>query len=165
MIKGFENFDYGDDITHLSEPDHDSLMPLDSSWSCLDWKLYYEALEDEYGSSKARDIWNEKWQETPTYPLGFISRANNLRCKYTDDWRSWADSKGLVYDHLILGQLDSWIQGTTESVGGAVTGGVGAVEFLTKNLKWILLGGLVFIGAYAYKNFIKGNQQIKFKIK
>ena len=162
-MKGFENFDYGDDITHLSEPDYDSNLPYDSSWSCLDWKLYYEALEDEYGSTKAREIWNDKWRETPTYPLGLVSMADNLDCKYSDEWRSWADSKGLEYDHLILGQFDSWLYDTSDTVGGAVSGGFNAIEFLAKNLKWIVLGGLVFVGAYAYKNFIKGNKMIKLK--
>lgn len=156
-MKGFENFDYGDDITHLSEPDYDEIYP-DSSWSCRDWKLYYEALRDEYGSTEAREIWNSKWAESPLH-----INADNFSCKYDASWRSWADSKGLIYDHTVIGQFDSWLYDSVQGVGGAVSGGLDAVGFLTKNLKWIVLGGLVFVGAYAYKNFIKGNQQIKFK--
>ena len=158
-------FQYGNDITYQSEPDYDTLVPYDSSWSCEDWRIYYEVLEEEYGSQQARRIWNEKWAETPTYPLGLYSASDNLNCKYSDEWRNWANSKGLEYAHLILGQIDSWLYDTGDSVGGAVTGVGQGIQFLGKNLKYIVLGALVFVGLYAYKNYIKGNEKINLNIK
>ncbi len=159
------SYEYGNDITHESQPDYDSNVPYDSSWDCEDWRIYYEALEDEYGSTEATRIWNNKWRETPTNPLtlGLYSGADNLDCKYSEAWRSWADSKGLEYDHLILGQFDSWLYDTGDEVGGAVSGVGSAIAFLGKNLKYIVIGVLVFGGLYAYKNFIKGNDKIKLR--
>ncbi len=150
------SYDYGNNITHESQPDYDTLVPYDSSWDCEDWRIYYEALEDEYGTSQATRIWNEKWRDN-----GHLSDV--LDCKYSESWRSWADSKGLEYDHLILGQLDSWLYDTGDEVGGAVTGVGSALGFLGKNLKYIVMGVLVFGGLYAYKNFIKGNDKIKLR--
>ena len=37
-------FQYGNDITYQSEPDYDTLVPYDSSWSCEDWRIYYDVL-------------------------------------------------------------------------------------------------------------------------
>jgi len=149
-------FDYGNDITYNSSPDYDTLVPFDSAWDCEDWRLYYEALRNEYGSTEARRLWNDAWSKN-----GHLSDV--LSCKYSDSWRNWADSRGLEYDHLLLGQVDSWLYDTGSNVGSAVTGVGGAVSWLGKNLKYIVMGVLVFGGLYAYKNFIKGDDKIKFR--
>tara|TARA_Y100000114_G_scaffold136970_1_gene138869 strand:- start:927 stop:1403 length:477 start_codon:yes stop_codon:yes gene_type:complete len=151
-------YQYGNDITYQSLPDYDTLVPFDTAWDCEDWRIYFERLEEEFGTDQARRIWNNAWSNNG-------ANADVLSCKYGEAWRNWADSNGLIYDHLILGQIDSWMYDTGSAVGGAVTGVGQAVQFLGKNFKYIIAGALVFVGLYAYKNYIKGNEKINLNIK
>ena len=98
-------YQYGNDITYQSLPDYDTLVPFDTAWDCEDWRIYFERLEEEFGTDQARRIWNDAWSNNG-------ANADVLSCKYGDAWRNWADSNGLIYDHLILGQIDSWMYDT-----------------------------------------------------
>tara|TARA_R110000744_G_scaffold71549_5_gene144255 strand:+ start:5758 stop:6207 length:450 start_codon:yes stop_codon:yes gene_type:complete len=147
-------YDYGDDITYNSEPDYDSIIPFDSQWGCFDWRLWYEELEDEYGDVEAKQKWEDAWAKQGTL------YGNEGDCKLNKEWKEWADSKNLQYDHTALHQLDSWLYGLTQGVGDAATGVVGGVGFLGRNLKLIIVGIGIFGGLYVYKEYIKGDKKL-----
>tara|TARA_R110000824_G_scaffold136918_1_gene300915 strand:- start:343 stop:759 length:417 start_codon:yes stop_codon:yes gene_type:complete len=123
--------DYGADITWESVPDYDG-WGWDTYWSCADWMIWYNKLDEHYGASEARLLWKSAWNEQG------IWESNYNWCKYDPTFNQFLKDNELGESHLLA---DTVID-TTEAAGGVL----GSLGWVGKNLKWILPSALIIVG-------------------
>lgn len=155
-------------------------------WSCNDWMLWHKSLiklfmggyttsKIKYTQEKATELSNQVF-------LQHWAKASVLLtgCGFSEDFYKYFNSVGLasifnVSHRLKHGAIDKGTK-VVDSVSDTfvnvvddagdivtgVTGTVGNVAGMAKYAVPVLIGGVVlFVGAYAYKNFIKGDERVQ----
>lgn len=151
-----------------------------SDWECQDWKFWHEELVKAFmaGAFKSRI----KYSQPDAVRLAnqvFVTWWNKLVgsfssknfCGYESQWFNYFRSVGLE-------SILSWFQGifipvatsavkVTESATEAISNIADAAKNTTKTAKWliptILILATVGVGAYTYKNYIRGNEKVKLR--
>lgn len=101
---------------------------------CDDWLSYHKQLVAYYGGdiSKANETWSKYWDDQSFWAL------NKSVCKYSsDEWANYFSDAFKTKPHL-LAQIVNTAQDVT-------SGTLSTASFVSKNLKWILLGAGVLV--------------------
>ena len=139
--------EYGANITYASFPDYDE-VGWDSYWGCTDWMIWYNRLEQHYGTQEARFRWKSAWEQQGTF-------SGTWDCLCNDQFREFVETNQLG--------LESYIADVVTSTQDIVTNTFSSFGWLSKNLKWIIPVGLVVVGAgylYFQGSKIKGAADI-----
>ena len=123
--------DYGANITYASYPDYDDWDPFDNYWGCTDWMIWYDRLEEYYGTDSARERWVSAWDQQS-------AGSGTWDCLYNDQFREFVQTNNLG--------LESAIADVVTTVQDTATNTLSSFNWLSKNLKWILPVGLVVVG-------------------
>ena len=66
-------------------------------WNCLEWKIWFEKLEDHYGLDQAVEIWSLAWGKQASY----LCANPFFVCKYDKEFSDFFLSKGIDVGHIL----------------------------------------------------------------
>lgn len=149
-----------------------------TEWTCQEWMLWHQELVKafmggkfksgiKYTQGEATRLSNQVFTEWWDKLVDWFS--NKRMCGYESQFYNYFRSVGLdnvlSYIQALLVPTTQTVTSTIENVGKTVENISEGAAGTGKTLKWllplVLLGGVVFVGSYAYKNYIKGNEKIK----
>ena len=134
--------EYGVNITAQSFPDYDEWSPLDNYWGCTDWMIWYNRLEEFYGSEEARMRWKSAWEQQRV-------GAGTWDCLYNEQFREFVDDNDLGLENVVA----DVVTGAGDTISGLASG----FGWVGRNIGWILPVALVVGGgAYIYFQVNKG---------
>jgi hypothetical protein len=122
--------DYGANITYASFPDYDD-WGWDNYWGCSDWMIWYDRLEEYYGTDEARNRWRSAWEKQDV-------TSGTWDCLYNDQFREFVETNQLG--------VESFIADTVTTVQNTAKNTLDSFGWISKNLKWILPVGLIVVG-------------------
>lgn len=148
-----------------------------SDWECQDWKFWHEELVKafmagafksriKYSRDEAIRLSNQVFVTWWNKLVGTFSTKNF--CGYESQWFAYFKSVGLesilsYFQGFFVPVATSAIK-VTESATEAVSNIADAAKNTSKTAAWliptVLVLGTVFVGAYAYKNFIQRDNKI-----
>ncbi len=118
-------------IDNITIPDKDS--------PCESWKLYFEALTNNYGETNAREAW-----------LYTFNQNGNSSCTKDKAFNAWA-AKNKVG---VADGVDKAIAGVS-TIGQNIIGGIGKITGLTPKLAAIALTGGVVLTLFLLYRIVK----------
>lgn len=156
------------------------------TWDCNDWMLWHKSLIKlfmggyttsaiKYTQEKAIELSNQVFKQHWTKASAALTR-----CGYTNDFYQYFNQVGLAdifnlahrtansaveKGGKIVDSVSTTLVNVVDDAGEVVTGVTGTVSNVAGMAKYavpVLIGGVVlFVGAYAYKNFIKGDERVQ----
>lgn len=130
-------------ITWDSKPDYDG-WGWDSYWSCLDWQKWFIALKNHYGQKQAKQIW-----------LTAADKVDGFEhfnwCRYNSSFVAFLKENDLMEITNVISR--------SANAGTSIVDGAGSLlDFLGKNIKPLLIGGLLLYGFKMYSD-IEANKR------
>ena len=141
-----------------------------SEWSCNDYVTWHKRLTEAHGLESANEIAQQFWDKIPWYRLDW-TQGCYANCNFYNHFRSAGGGWASLLPSTFC-TLDS-AGGKLVDSAGNIVGDIGeAGENLAKGaantgktLSWLVpalgVGAAALVGTYLYKNYIKGNKQIK----
>lgn len=156
------------------------------TWDCNDWMLWHKFLiklfmkgqvasKIKYPQDKATELANQVFKQHWTKASAALTR-----CGYTAEFYQYFNQVGLsdIFNLAhrtansavekggkIVDSVSTTFVNVLDDAGEVVTGVTGTVSNVAGMAKYavpVLIGGVVlFVGAYAYKNFIKGDERVQ----
>ena len=111
--------DYGANITYASYPDYDDWGPFDNYWGCTDWMIWYDRLEEYYGTDSARERWVSAWDQQS-------AGSGTWDCLYNDQFREFVQTNNLG--------LESAIADVVTTVQDTATNTLSSFNWLSKRI-------------------------------
>jgi len=169
----------------IAQPNYSLRHKGEVKWECNDWMIFHKGLVKWFkeGRFKSKIKYQEKdaIAKTNEVFVGHWSRASwtLAKCGYGSEFHTYFTRVGLnsIFSRVqdfsvaagdktskIVDSASNTLVNTVDNTGKIIDGATGTLSNFTNLAKYVVpvaIGGVVlFVGAYAYKNFIKGNSRI-----
>lgn len=126
--------EYGQSITWQSKPDYDG-WGADRYWSCADWMIWFDRLEEKYGSAEAKLLWKSAWDKQDSW------ESNVNWCKYEPMFNKFLKENELGSSNLVA---DAAL-----GLGALGTSALKGLGWFGRNAGWVvptalMIGGVVY---------------------
>lgn len=161
---------YGKQIEWNTEPVINTYVyNRDGYWDCNDWMAWHKKVAAKYGNARANEVFMIWWNKQSWY-----NYAADSCMLWNKTFRDYFNSVGLSLDKIanyVAAPVDILYdtqQSTKDVVKNVADTAVNVSETASNTgsvLKYAvpaaLVLGLIGVGFYVHKNYIKGNKQVK----